>query len=237
MPNKSQVIKLMPDQKDTKKLHKGFAARVRKENANFARATDAERRVIIAKDVLNHLRVGLVSTGMGAGYGYFEPTRERNSRCSVQKWLREDAIVCEACVRGTLVYSTVLRCGGVRGSELRGDVIPKEFTERMMLEIEAAFESSSDFLFSNPLDAYWKEFDVPVLERLAEWHSVWVGKSGENTDACGIYHWKSRRIRMTAIMQWIVDHDGEFSIVDFLRTMAETDAIEVAIREVEAVEP
>lgn len=38
---------------------------------------------------------------------------------------------------------------------------------------------------------------------------------------------------MTAIMQWIVDHDGEFSIVDFLRTMAETDAIEAAIREVE----
>jgi len=207
-------------------LHRQFQERVEKENKAFDEADDAGKRVIIAKDVLRHLEVGLIDTTAGLGYGAVCLTRAPYGS-DLRRGIIEEAVQCQACARGAVVYSAVMRRGGVSGVRLNGYSIPAEFPEKTMRGIEAVFEVYPAYVL-----AYINDFPLPIEEpdtRLAMWR-IWKHATEPRTET-RLDDTTARKIKMVLIMRWIVDHNGEFSVLRFLRDMTTTDAVDKAIEE------
>lgn len=176
---------------------------VTKNNAEFEAASPGEKRVIIAKDVLSHIEAGIINEHQSCGY-YYEEFGSGNEPANIRDALVESENACAACARGCLVYAAVLRRNSVMGPCFDGEEFIEEFPRQMLLEIEAAFEYSGAFLaeLSASLDA-GDELILETRRRHNEWRL--------DTD---------RAYRLRAVMQWIIDHEGEFSVVDFLREKA-----------------
>lgn len=207
-------------------LYKEFQERVEKENKAFSEADDAGKRVIIARDVLRHLESGLINTTPGNGYGDVWLTRAPYGS-DLRRGIIEEVVQCQACARGAVVYSAVMRRGGVKGVRLNGQMIPDEFPKKTMLGIEAVFEVYTAHVLS-----YINDFPLPIEEpdtRLAMWR-IWKHATEPRTET-----WRddttARKIKMVLIMRWIVDHNGEFSVLRFLRDMTTTDTVAKAIAE------
>jgi len=186
----------MNDVQEKKDYYCSWLEKVQAENDVFEAASEGEKRVIIAKDVLAHLSGGVLEPAHT--YGSFFAACE--SEDSLRDAIVDEGISCVACARGGIVFSTILRRNRVKGQHMCGSSMVAEFTKRMMCDIEAAFECCADIS--------WEYESLP-----AGLMNIWRSASER-------YCMRNRlvpdRYRLEAIMNWIIDHEGEFSLVDFL---------------------
>lgn len=165
--------------------------RIKEENAEFQAMTPAQKRVRIAKDVLEWMEVGrLVATN--GEYFHLEDDSGRRRAGVVT-----NGFECHACALGA-VFACAVERGMVRGAtrglggygwEMREKLIPY-FDEQQLLEIEDAFESFCD---SGPVGLA----DNPKAETFC------YGIDGTDRDDLA-------RRRMTKIMSNIIANDGTF---------------------------
>lgn len=172
-----------------KQGYRAFIAKVMAENEVFDNATMAQKRVIIAKDALEHVGEGLFipdNLNFGDGVGVHDDAD-----------LREEFVVrgeiCTACARGGLVFAALMRRNGVKG-DFDGQSMIEEFPKEMMEDIEIAFEGP---------------FGCVDTDDLREWEDL--------TDALeDVGKISSANYRFVRIMHWIIDHHGSFNLERFL---------------------
>ncbi len=169
--------------------------RIQERNRRFQKMSDAEKRVAVAKDVLEQLAAGKYLASAGT---YFstksldkaeemygddrarKPTMDRDVRTMLQ------TEKCEVCARGACFASVVRFQNGVKlGDIVNGDVdtsTPDYFTDNQLEIIESAFE-------------IWNRGDRPGNYN---WSDLWRWKQLSSAD------------RMSAIMENIVANEGTF---------------------------
>lgn len=186
----------MNDVTDRKDYYRSWVEKVQAENDAFEAASEGEKRVIIAKDVLAHLNGGVLRPAhkYGSFIVYCRPGD------SLRDAIVDEGISCAACARGGIVFSTIMRRNRVKGPHMRGSSMVVEFPKRMMCDIEAAFECCSGI--------GWEYESLP-----SGLMNIWMRASERY---CRAHHIELDRFRLEAIMNWIIDHEGEFSLVDFL---------------------
>jgi hypothetical protein len=202
----------MPTKKKTKatKAPKSVAdilrarvAKIKRENAKFKACTKAEKRVMIAKDVLAQLKSGRINpeSGVFVELGHAIAAKlnqiDEDTRDGIQ--LQDFLLsvpVCNTCALGAMFVCTVERANKISLSESGftdfGGAEPEELLEYMgryfsasqLKLIEVAFEHGTGYFGHGPQEA-------------REWSSEYT----TDTDA------------MRAIMQNIVDNDGTFKPV------------------------
>lgn len=186
---------------------------VRVRNEEFLAATAAEQRVIIARDVLEWVRVRKLEPWSGTylsvketetveGDGR-EPTLPLGSVSTV------NGGSCYACGLGALFALTVERgpfevrdvCsgGGSISEGMRHKLAPYFSPEQLTL-IECAFERSTGFSYEDENLPYAERLDAAGFGRRVEAASSGCLEEGDSVD---------RRV-MRAIMQNIIDNNGTF---------------------------
>lgn len=182
-----------------------------KRNAEFEEASEAERRVIIARDVLRMIASDVLTPTMGT-YGPIGYVNFDNGAYS--KPLRDNMLasrtVCRGCARAGLVFAAILRRGGVMGNKFRGDAAIEEFPFRMFADIELAFESPE--ALASPL--HWDPWQQAARENW--WYCYY--SCAERDGICAGQGDSAYRI--LRIMRWIIDHKGEFDLMQFLQQEA-----------------
>lgn len=176
---------------------------VKKDNAAFEAASTAEKRVIIAKDVLIHLQERRVAPM--PDYGYATKTFSEDEMVNIRETMADNDFRCHGCARAAVVYAGILRRNKVMGGGFDGSAHAPEFPMDMLSDIEAAFEKPQGFLLGRIVC-----YDVDgsmSRELFKRIHDLWTMGTNEGE-------------RIRAIMQWIVDHDGEFHLFDFLKSKA-----------------
>lgn len=176
---------------------------VKKDNAAFEAASPAEKRVIIAKDVLLHLQAGRVVPKHD--YGYASKTFSEDEVVNIREAMVDNDFRCHGCARAAVVYAVILRRNEVVGAGFDGFANVPEFPMDLFCDIEAAYEAPQGFLLGRMLH-YDTDRSMP-RELFRRIHDLWI-----------MYTNEEERIR--TIMQWIVDHDGEFHLFDFLKSKA-----------------
>lgn len=186
----------MNDVQAKKDYYRAWMEKVQAENDAFEAASEGEKRVIIAKDVLAHLNGGVLAPAHKYGSFIVDCRPEGSLRDAIV----DEGISCVACARGGIVFSTIMRRNRVKGPRMCGSSMVAEFTKRMMRDIEAAFECCAGIS--------WEPESLP-----SGLMNIWMRASERY---CRAYHIELDRFRLEAIMNWIIDHEGEFSLVDFL---------------------
>ncbi len=179
---------------DRKKLYAEFVEGVKRDNAEFDRASAAQKRVIIAQDALKHAAVGLLKPAV-CTYGFVHLTPEDcRQEVDLRDALVEQAPTCRACARGGLVFAAILRRDKMKGVMFAGEATIPEFPVAMFEAIECAFEASTI-----------NECGYRYETQLERW-----ALATERIHGTDLY-------RFRRIMQWIIDHKGGFSLGGFLK--------------------
>lgn len=166
------------------------AKRVAKDNARFRKMTAAEKRVAIAQDVIAWVKAGALVPSEG-GYvcpsnGYFAGMADRETQ------LRDVNLgQCEVCAVGALFLAKAVRFDACTVGDWRSgqfhDNLTDHFSEEQIALIECAFECCRMGPFYN----------LPSDE--------------DSGDALAFYRrYRTDKGRLIAIMQNIIDHDGQF---------------------------
>lgn len=194
-----------------------FVARVTEANAEFDAASEGEKRMIIARDVLAHLQAGVLSPV----HRYGLIGRALGSSNSIRDAIVARGVTCQACARGSIVFSTIMRSDRVKGPVVFGCAMVEEFPSGMMMDIEAAFEGQM-CLAQSPTCA--------GRELMESWGSQLAG--------CAHFGQHNDTYVLTEIMRWIIDHEGEFDLIKFLEYQVEkcADALESLEREFKEVQ-
>lgn len=123
-------------------------AGVKRQNKKFEQATAGEKRVMIARDVLKHIKAEklVARTGHFVHFGYDNRMDTMEERCNddpipMRERVAEiDLKPCKVCARGAIVFSAVMRRNACFVEDFDGaDMIP-EFPGDMMLKMEQYFE-------------------------------------------------------------------------------------------------
>lgn len=193
--------------------YENFIARVTESNAAFDAASPSEKRVIIARDVLAHLQGGvLIPAHCYVGMVRAEGASDGSSR----DWIAEQGSLCRACARASIVFATIMRHADIEGSVVDGDSWVEEFPKTMMMEIEAVYER--DMLFASWSTDHARELINTWSSRLVDWARL---KRARDFSASRLPDWTSSdeimdTYSLTVIMRWIIDHEGEFGLIEFL---------------------
>lgn len=164
--------------------------------AKWKEMTKSERRVAVAKDVINQLYANkfIVETGiyfqvrnekLEDKYYYANPeTNQKDIQCLLSKGTK----VCYVCARGAMMVSKIDKFNNSHieffgSSSSTTEALKDCFTEKQLLLIEACFERTSSFL-----NKYDKE--------IREFYENWGPNNPED--------------RLMCIMQNIIDHKGVF---------------------------
>jgi hypothetical protein len=168
-------------------------------NKTFASLNEAERRVLIAEDVLKQIEVGAYRPLKGFYINDFTVTRVNTRTKSIQKLF--DDIECQCCALGACLLSTtkyknklvvddVIELRSKSGAwKLLKDV----FTSKQLLMIEYAFEGrfGGDRVGE---DCFKDELSFPEEKECVEFGRNYVNS----------------RPRLIAIMKNIIENKGEF---------------------------
>lgn len=184
---------------------RAFVQQIEKDNAAFKAASKAEKRVIIAKDALVHYHnQHIVPTCGDYGSAMF-PGAESES--NIRDLLTDHDHVCEGCARGALVYSSILRRSGEKGSIFSGTLLPKEFTQSMFDTLEHIFEGD----MCTP--------HTPLFEAEQLWHEWMWARAHYEVRVNGV---PEREVypdnyRFVAVMEFIIERKGRaFTVAEFM---------------------
>ena len=223
-----------------------YLSSIADQNAAFEAASDAGKRVIIAKDALHHLAMKRVRPRFGT-YGYLVTaggglaSESGSSTVDTRSVIAEGNLGCIACARGTLVYSAIVRRNSASGSRLAGHMYIPEFPSQMLRDIEQLFEAHQDdpdgyfwdcivpnlrpLFIDNLLGAYrytvlqcrWAEGIWQALKYDAELKERMEERlKGLNWDHSMNWDHSIASYRFARLMTWLVEHEGEFDKYEFL---------------------
>lgn len=185
-------------------VYHSFVEEVKRDNAAFEAASDAEKRVVIAKDALRHMQVGIFEPEtMSYGTGILPFTDEPQE---LRAALLEEVPVCQACARGGLVFSTIMRRNSIEDTHFRGDMELAEFPLEMLEDIESAFEASQ--MWSS--ERYTVAEGEKLYESVLDWRTALMDANRT------IPYFLPSAYRFERVMWWIIDHAGDFNLEDFL---------------------
>ena len=140
---------------------------IKESNKNFKKATKAEKRVSIMRDVLKQIKLNKVCPAVGR---YFEVTRINPVKEgeSLQKVMKSKTFpTCDVCMIGAAFYSSVSKYNQYKlseddlsgwgdsthlssiGEDAMRPFLRKFFTRRQLTLIESAFEKSDMFAGDN----------------------------------------------------------------------------------------
>jgi hypothetical protein len=199
--------------------YKKFVTLAKKSNEEFATSTDAQKRVILAQDALTHATAGRLLPSAGSFGDETVATRTsaaNPSESDLRENMVEDQFICQACARGGLVYSAIMRRNSVRGIAFEGGSIIPEFPYEMFQALETAFEAndlhSLKYFVGCPSD------DFIDLLKLWEMLTDDISFCAKWATDCGLSHYRSTDdYRFRRVMMWIAEHEGEFDLLDFLK--------------------
>lgn len=177
-------------------------------NEKFLNATKAEKRIMLAEDVIKWLDSGAMDTEYSGMLHFNNDVQDVES---IKDIIQSDAFSCSVCAKGALFISTINRVNNMNINVFVDDVshhtkgirkLKKYFTDRQLVMIEWAFEGSQVitsvgdkiFEFSNKLDdkleSYWSNFNTGVY--------------------LDYYYGDLRPVVLRGIMQNIIDNKGTF---------------------------
>ena len=182
---------------------------IQRDNAVFQTATDARRRIIIAKDVIKWLNTGrLVASHVYMGLSrrsarqlrmYSDPGIEADSSLRDEKTV--NGFTCVACGIGSLLACAVER-GAVdklglmelRGAKSIWEKLAKLWNIDQLARIEAAYEGGSSYVSGGTPSEPRSKLDFEVWEQCCLWRCTIVNDEE----------------RMRAIMANIIANGGDF---------------------------
>lgn len=177
-----------------------FAFRLATSNKKFDKASDANKRVLIAKDVLKWLSIGKIQAEPGTyiGLPYADASRDGYKKVSSDERVNGDE--CRACALGAVFACAVERAGGIRDFWEQPSVVMRQklgayFTLWQLQLIETAFEASHGFAV----------IPYGLSEEEEDAHYVARDKAVEFGRAI-----RDPQERMRAIMENIVANKGTF---------------------------
>lgn len=170
---------------------------IKKRNEKFAKASPAEKRVIIAKDIL----LQLASKRLQASTGVW-----LDAKLDVAAWEQKgeaqdiiiDAKSCNACALGSIFLSTLEHANEFKFNNF------KSINQKAEIHYEQFREYLLGFFEHDQLRAIELAF-----ERGAGWYSVSEAKSIKYRDFAAGF---GASERLEAIMKNIVEHNGEFVV-------------------------
>lgn len=184
---------------------------IRKSNADFSKATLAQKRVIIAKDVLASLKAGRYRAKPG-GYFYSPSTdvyfiAEKPLNTKLDK-IFQNMPTCYVCALGACFVSAVKKFDGLTVGDVTscGHYSHSYYSGRTsdLDERKTMTEKLSDFFETSQLDMIETAFE-----------GIYLGDYGDYGDVRAYNFYHRRRSmnsddRLKAIMQNIVDNNGTF---------------------------
>ena len=191
-------------------FYQDVASTIEQRNAEFEAASEADKRVIIARDVLRLVANDVLTpiTGTYGPIGYVNFANDANSK-PLRDNMLSSRTVCRGCVRAGLVFAAILRRGGVLGNKFRGDVAIEEFPFSMFADIELAFEPPE--ALASPL--HWDPWQHEARQNWWYYHPAYEGAEREAI----LVQQEDNAYRILRIMRWIIDHKGEFDLMEFLK--------------------
>lgn len=156
---KKEIVKVKRISKQAELIKKELT-KINKLNKVFNKATPAEKRIIIAKDVIAQIEAGKYIPIKGS---YFEANCDLKEGDELQNILIKPKTKCTVCELGGLFTSVIRINDNFKIREDESDVelsdiskeLTKYFSEKQLVLIETAFESFND--------SHHKKSDIPGL--------------------------------------------------------------------------
>ena len=187
---------------------------IARRNKIYAEASAAEKRVLIAKDVIAQLKAKRIfaETGTWTDLDVLGKAQSFNEEAGFQEtFLTDNSLSCNCCAVGSLFIGCTLYANKLPNYEIRdnwelgenlisrkkfANGFEKLFSPKQLGLIELAFEGRSEFF----TDDEWFDYEAPKLS------------AKENTAARVRYYdaFKSERDRLIAIMENIIENNGTF---------------------------
>jgi hypothetical protein len=211
---------------------KKILSEVKRRNSLFKKASLAEKRVLIAKDVLEQLRKGKFKPERSVfvdSYLFDEDNLDKNKDKSLQHALLEKNANCECCAQGALFLSCTLYNNKVQLSDFSYDDdgkyissnigraiyhnfkitngLNRIFTRRQLVLIEIAFERGAGFF--NWDKSSQLKIPVTLVEKAIEFcNKYYIRENHRVSD--GFQADKNQKDAMVAIMKNIIKNNGTF---------------------------
>lgn len=202
------------------KLTESQKRRIRENNKRWREADEAGKRVLIAKDVIQQVKMGNFTPSAGIYWGGALAERARNTHMVVGRdvGLREVIMAhagesCEVCAIGSMFLCSV-RLGNEAtvsegGSASQFSRLRKYFSAEQLALIESAFECQPMGVSDNWIDRF------PAVNFGKQWPKLDDGRKCECKPDCGYILDptllpENDAPRMLAIMKNIVKNNGEF---------------------------
>lgn len=132
--------------------------------------TNAQKRVLIAKDVIKNLKANKIRAAEGAYARFYEPTFGVHSfkpSCLREQIKEKPELVCQCCALGSAFYSYIMKYNNfVAGygqnyfNEFSMEVLETIFTKRQLDLIESAFEGQDRCIRSDDTSYFDPETGV-----------------------------------------------------------------------------
>lgn len=173
-----------------------LSSKIESENEMFDKASIPEKRMIIAQDCIDRLRLGSFKAYTGQTCRFINSVKGNSIKEMLETQIYED---CKACAKGGLFLSYVGRVNKFDYCDLENNSnhnsaemvkLLQLFDEDQLYAIEVAFEGRCIF----EIDSYLEFFDVKDLEILEYFFSFYI-KSDD---------------RLIAICKNIISNNGEF---------------------------
>lgn len=193
----------------TQILSKKLQAKIDTRNKLFRAANDAEKRVLIAKDILSMMKSKKIVAATGK-WVHIDENLEYEA--SLQTCLLDNKLTCQCCALGSIMVSLVAFKNNITGEDYYHDYldyigihqgkkdklgIKTLFGEEQLQLIEVAYEQGSGcFAYNN------REKIIPSKLNIEEYNQA--ARFGKNKD--------DNKKRLIEIMQNIIDNNGTFVI-------------------------
>lgn len=216
--------------KDPASYLRAFVERVKKDNATFEAASLEEKQCIIARDVLLLLQHDMIMP-VRCSYGPTESSYHVRSDESLRDVYIREGLRCEGCVRGAIVYSTVLRRNKVYGEWLDGSEEDlEEFPLELLRILEAAYEGDIEFVSESSWPDRDDPEDVPIFDTFHWLEDFDSDRINFEDPHGGFFPFSGRpefldkfaQLRLIMALRLLIREKGKFCLRQFCRELRDT---------------
>lgn len=208
---------------DIAKLNKAEAARIKKANAIFAKFTPAQKRVMIAEDVLAQMAIGYIKPESRVWAAFNKGMPKGDSNMEMQDFLNKQKS-CNACGLGSLFICAVKRFDDLKISTINNN-------SKIDIEEGSALEDGTNYCVTvKTIFSYLKKFfsqnQLEMIESAFEEGNGWVDDHLAEVDSSpgkeyfrnlvikledmGYNDLITAELKMKLIMQNIIKNKGTF---------------------------
>lgn len=173
-------------------------AEIKRRNTRFDRASAAQRRVMVAQDVIDQLKIGRMSACTGTWVDAYDNTVDGTADANLQKAVLGNEVSCEVCGLGSLMVSLVLFKNKVKTEDAEYLNPTSEDSDAPDAGLSAVFSQEQMELIEIAFEQGEGAYDVETAVHRA-------------AQAFGEQH-EDENQRLRAIMTNIVQHKGEFVV-------------------------